>query len=114
MGDASPILLGTVPTGLNPYAIAWSPDGRYIAVANYGDLTVQVFGVGGEEIGSPVVVGNSPTGVGWSPSGKYLTVPCDTDQVVKVFKFSPNSSLTQEGIDCSAHAPKFAGFTFGW
>jgi hypothetical protein len=42
-GSSAPTSLGTVGTGINPYSVAWSPDGRFIAVVNSTSNTLQVF-----------------------------------------------------------------------
>ena len=39
------ISLGTVATGTTPLGVVWSPDGRFVAMANYGNNTLQMYRV---------------------------------------------------------------------
>ena len=74
----SPVAIAaTAFTGINPYAVAWSPNSQYIAVANNGSNNVSLCDVTNPY--SPITiatanVGTSPYALAWSPNGQYLAV----------------------------------------
>lgn len=64
-----------VPTGPEPHEIAFSPDGRQVAVVAYGGSSIDVFDVaGGERLERIDLGGNRrPHGIAWLPDGRILT-----------------------------------------
>jgi Tol biopolymer transport system component len=71
---------GTAATGPTPSSVAWSPDGRFLAVGNNGTTGtagLQVYRFNGSN--TPVSLGTATTGsnpssVAWSPDGRFLAV----------------------------------------
>ena len=73
-------------TGSNPYSVAWSPDGQFVAVANYygggnEEGTIQILSFSGS--GDPTAIGkydcsdsmgSFPYSVAWSPDGQFVAV----------------------------------------
>ncbi len=62
---------------INPNAVAWSPNGQYLALVNYTADNISLITVNNPL--SPVVIASSITGsvpyaVAWSPNGQYLAV----------------------------------------
>jgi DNA-binding beta-propeller fold protein YncE len=65
-----------VPTGAQPYSVAFSPSGALLATANEVAGTVSVFSVGAggalTSVGPDVPTGAQPYSVAFSPSGGLL------------------------------------------
>ncbi|MEJ2869500.1 protein kinase [Actinomycetospora sp. OC33-EN08] len=62
----------TVPVGRSPHALAVSPDGQRVAVANYDGDTVDLIGTGTDRVEASVPVGRGPQHVSWSADGEHL------------------------------------------
>lgn len=74
----------SVSTGYAPYAVAMSPDGKVIAVSNWGDQSVSLFDrATGQE--TRVTVGSHPNELVWSRKGR-LFVACSGANSVSVLK----------------------------
>jgi hypothetical protein len=89
---------GTLPTG-GPAgslgrAVAWRPQGDYIAMANTTTpyLYVVPFNRATGAYGAALTVTNIPAGsttcVAWSPDGQYLLVGCGTTPFLYIYDFS--------------------------
>jgi hypothetical protein len=68
-----------LPAGANPLAVAFSPDGKWLAVANSGANTLSVFSVGANGgltpvSGSPIATGKNPVSVAFHPSAPFIAV----------------------------------------
>ena len=93
----------TVPdatTGQFPYWAYWSPDGRYLAVANSSDQNMQIFAFNGTAL---TLVGQLPTSsdvdsINWSPDGRFIAVANYTAQQLEIFTFSGKGALRRVGI----------------
>ncbi|HEX4204128.1 MAG TPA: hypothetical protein VHZ51_07995 [Ktedonobacteraceae bacterium] len=76
---------GYLPTDIHPHTVAWSPDGKYIAVAN-GQKQVQVWNVGSQ---SPVYTYSEHSdvvlAVAWSPDGSRIA-SASYDKTVRVWQ----------------------------
>ncbi len=100
-----------VSTGVNsnPYSVAFSPNGNYIAVATE-EAGLQVYSFAA---GTPVQVGGnaSMTGQGgsvsvaWSPNGNYIAVVGQTSPTLQVFSFSGSSTPIQVGSATTGSTP---------
>lgn len=101
---------GTLPTG-GPAgslgrAIAWRPQGDYIAMANATTpfLYVVPFNRTTGAFGTPLTVTNVPAGattcVAWSPDGQYLLVGCGTTPFFYIYDFS--SALLNTNVTLTA------------
>jgi 6-phosphogluconolactonase (cycloisomerase 2 family) len=113
-----------ITTGvINPIEVAWSPDGRYLAVTNRaassGTASLQIFRFYGG--GAIVLVGSYPTGassqpfgLAWSPDGRFLVVSNNTatPPTVMVLRFTGtgNPSLIGSSIAMST-APAFVSWS---
>ncbi len=99
-------------TGINPYSVSWSPDGRFIAVVNFyngtGGNSLQIFNFSGSEyltlVGS-VSTGNSPISVSWSPDGRFIAVVNKTSNTLQMFSFSGFGNPTLVGSVSTGSAP---------
>ena len=71
-------------TGYAPYAIAGSPDDKFIAVSNWGDQSISIFyRTSGKE--TRLAVGSHPNELVWSKDGR-LFVACSGSNSVSVVK----------------------------
>lgn len=83
----SPINL---PLTSEPSAVAYSPDARFLAVANQGDNNVAIFSVASTGIlteisGSPYATGVEPLALSYSTDGRCLTVANYADNTLTLF-----------------------------
>lgn len=87
-------------TGLHASALALSPNGRFLAVANAGSDTVTIIDTRSDEVVEHVSLrwragdpfGASPNALVFSPSGKELFVCNGTQNAVAVVRFQPGRS----------------------
>ncbi len=90
-------------TGRDPYSVAWSPDGRFVAITSFLDGYLKVYSFDG--INTPTEVAKVWTdyagaSVAWSPDGKFISVV--NGGLVgfggfRVFSFDGVNTLTQIG-----------------
>ncbi|MGI9164569.1 MAG: beta-propeller fold lactonase family protein [Mycobacterium sp.] len=71
---AANAMIGRVEVGHGPSAIAVSPDGTTLYVANETDATVSVIDIATNAVTHTVAVGRMPLGVAASPDGKHVYV----------------------------------------
>ncbi|MBN1508141.1 MAG: beta-propeller fold lactonase family protein [Sedimentisphaerales bacterium] len=89
-----------VMVGLHSSAIAGSPNGRYIVVANAGSDTLSVIDTRTDKVvetiwakSSPAdLFGASPNALAFHPSGDTLYVANGTQNAIAVFRFRPGKS----------------------
>ena len=89
-----------VLTGLHASAMALSPNGRYLVVANAGSDTLSVIDTQTEQIVETIWArqnpadpfGASPNALAFAPSGKTLFVCNGTQNAVAVVAFAPGNS----------------------
>jgi YVTN family beta-propeller protein len=73
--SSSNAVVGTVPVGDAPAAVAISPDGSRALVVNEGDDTVSVVDVASDVVvGTPIAVGDEPRGIALTPDGSRAYV----------------------------------------
>lgn len=79
-------LIATLRVGVSPEAVAITPDGKYVYVANTGygtnSDTTSVIDTATNKIIATVAVGNMPSGVAITPNGRYAYIPCEGPDVV--------------------------------
>ena len=79
-----------VSTSTSPRCVTWSPDGRFIAVANNGTTNFQIFRFNGSstptQVGGNVTTGTTPRAIDWSPDGKFIAVANYGSATLQVFK----------------------------
>lgn len=93
------------PVGMDPVALAISPNNQFLYVANRGSDTVTAFSI--EDAGAltlipqsgattnPVSVqGDAPAGMTISPNGHFLYVSSSTSNVITVFQIGTSGLLT--------------------
>jgi len=84
-------------TGLHACALAASPDGRFVAVANAGQDSLTVFDVRTLAVAAVLspspnpadLLGATPNALAFSPDGKTLWVANGTQNAVAVLRFDP-------------------------
>ena len=89
-----------VLTGLHASAMAFSPNGRYLVVANAGSDTLSVIDTGSDQITETIcarqnpadLFGASPNALAFAPSGKTLFVCNGTQNAVAEIAFAPGAS----------------------
>jgi YVTN family beta-propeller protein len=69
-------LIGSIPTGIGPVHIAFTPDGRRAYVSNYLSSDVAVVDVRTRRVLRRVAVGMWPHGLAMTPDGRQVWVPC--------------------------------------
>ena len=86
-----------VPTGIDPYGVAVSPNGNFVYVANNNDNTVSVYqSIGGtlKQLGSAVPSGgNNPQGIVFNPAGTFLYVLNSGSDTVTTFAADPTTGM---------------------
>ncbi len=114
---ATPAPLGSsVTTGTTPDSVAWSPDGRYLALINNGSNSLQVYSFNGTvaptAVGSAVTTSAAPIAVAWSPDAKSIAVVNNTGNTLQVFTFNGTSTPAQVGSNATtATAPTAVAFS---
>jgi Tol biopolymer transport system component len=98
-------------TGNAPKFVAWSPDGRFLAVANDGDNTLQVYRFNGRSSPTPVG-GTATTGIypwsgAWSPDGRFLAVANFSSPTtgLQIYRFNGSSTPTSLGTATTGNSP---------
>jgi DNA-binding beta-propeller fold protein YncE len=93
-----------VPTGVQPQAMAISPDGQVLFIANATDNTVSVYTRNSDNSLTPVScsapqcsTGLNPVALAVDPSGQFLFVVDEASGDIAAFKVS-SSSLTPIGV----------------
>ncbi len=89
-----------IMVGLHSSAIAGSPDGRHVVVANAGSDTLSVIDTRTDKVvetiwakSSPAdLFGASPNALAFNPSGDTLYVANGTQNAIAVFRFRPDES----------------------
>jgi len=105
-----------------PFALDWSPDGRYVAFCG-GQLYIYSFnGTALAQIANPSLTNSANAyNLAWSPDGRYLAVGCNgTNPSLQIFKFngvtttgSVTAAITNEVSNITWH-PSGAYIAFGY
>jgi Tol biopolymer transport system component len=111
-GSSAPTSLGTAQTGNSPSSVAWSPDGRFLAVVNYTSYTLQVYRFNGSN--PPTSLGTATTGinpisVAWSPDGRFLAVANSGSSGpagLQVYRFNGSGAPTSLGTATTGYTPE--------
>jgi Tol biopolymer transport system component len=114
--------LGGVGTGNGPYSVAWSPDGRFLAVVNDGAATLQVYRLNASSVppmpgttepptpvGGTATTGTNPFCVAWSPDGRFLAVANEGSTGpagLQVYRFNGSSTPTSLGTATTGNSPQ--------
>ena len=101
----------TVTLGNLPRWVAWSPDGKTIAVVEQGSNNLKLYSFDGTN--TPALIATQATatqasGVDWSPDGKFIGVACSSGAAVQVFKFTKPNTISTSGSATFASAHNIA------
>jgi hypothetical protein len=104
----------TLPTG-NARGVGWSPDGRFVAVANHGATPLNIY----ELVGSTLIKlpdpSSMPTGDGrsctFSPTGKFLAVTHTSSPFITIYEVSGSTFTKIADPDV---LPSDASYTPTW
>ena len=98
-GAGSLKLVGDAEINGSPTAVAFSPDGKFVATANILPSSIAVYStVGGATDpvpGSPFRTGDAPASVAFSPDGRLLAVANGRDNAVTVYQVDATGRLTR-------------------
>jgi DNA-binding beta-propeller fold protein YncE len=106
-GALTEVVGSPFPTGMTPSSVAFSPDGRLLAVADYYASTVSVFSVGFGGALTQVAVfgtGTFPVSVAFSPGGGLLTTANSVVSTVSVFSVAPPSASISSPVSVGMYA----------
>jgi YVTN family beta-propeller protein len=92
--------VGQIMVGLHSSALAVSPNGRYVVVANAGSDTLSVTDTRTDKVVETIwakatpadLFGASPNALAFDPSGDTLYVANGTQNAIAVFRFRPDES----------------------
>jgi 6-phosphogluconolactonase len=95
--NAALSLSSSTAVGEDAVAVAVTPDGKYVYVANRTDAQVVGYAVGGggaltPVFGSPFTAGTAPAGLAISPDGNFLYVANSGSDSVSVFAICDNAA----------------------
>jgi len=116
-------VLAEIPTGRHASALARSPDGRYVAVANANEDTVSVIGTRCDRVVETISVrwhegdlfGASPNALVFGGDGERLYVCNGTQNAVAVVSFHPETSTLDRWNPFAKPGSKLAGLIpVGW
>jgi DNA-binding beta-propeller fold protein YncE len=91
---------GSTPIGsAQPYSVAFSPDGLYLATANTGSNSVTITSIGANGPSGAISYALSPgstypASVAFSPSGEYLATANFSSSDITLFKVTKGGILT--------------------
>ena len=76
-----------------PAIVQWSPNGKFIAVANYGSTNIIIYSFLNEKATKICEESGltGPWGLAWSPDGKYIAVSNHNLDKMFIYKFTGNS-----------------------
>jgi 6-phosphogluconolactonase (cycloisomerase 2 family) len=111
--------IANATTGADPYWVAFSPNGKLLATANYTDSTVSVFTVDPasgqvapvtQALASNADTASGPFSVAFSPNGKLLATASFSNDEVSLFSIDPSSGqLTPVVQSVAANADTGSG-----
>jgi DNA-binding beta-propeller fold protein YncE len=107
-GGGGLTLIGTVPAGSEPNAVAVDPTGRYVYVANWNDGTISEYAVGSDGsltgIGT-ATAGGEPASITLDTTGHYVYVANLASNTVSEFAIGTAGVLTALGSVPAAGQP---------
>jgi YVTN family beta-propeller protein len=68
-------------TGYRPYAVVLSPDGKTLAVSNWGDRSIGLFEAGSLRETGRIAVGSHPNEMVWSKDGRLFVADAGSNEV---------------------------------
>jgi len=98
-------LIFVIPTPNKP-ALAWHPDGNFLAVAH--SLTLEVWDISKKEMTAEIKIPESPNALHFSPNGRLLAIGCREKGTIIIVQF-PNLKV----INCwSGHEGRVEALSF--
>jgi YVTN family beta-propeller protein len=92
---ATNTVVATITVGTNPDAVATTPDGKSVYVANFVSNTVSVIATASNTVVATITVGSGPTGVAITPDGKHVYVTTNEGSgTVSVIATASNTVVT--------------------
>lgn len=88
----------TVDVGMGPSALAVTPDGEFVYVANSASASVSVIQTSNNTVVDTVDVGTSPFGVAVTPNGDFVYVANDFSNNVSVIQTSSNTVIATVAV----------------
>jgi YVTN family beta-propeller protein len=73
-----------IPVGVDPLAIAISPDGRAAYVSNHANSTITPLDLQTNEAATPIEVGGAPLGISFTSDGKQALVLLSRDNAGRI------------------------------
>lgn len=110
----------SVPVGNHPRAVAASPDGRWVYVANEGSGTVSIIDTASNAVVATIPVGPNPRHAAVTPDGTRLYVVCANDPGVVVIDTATRRVRTttiggfDDGLAISPDGRWAYVLEFGW
>jgi YVTN family beta-propeller protein len=71
----------TAKTGYRPYGVVFSPDGKMLAVSNWGDRSVSLLDAASLQETSRIMVGSHPNEMVWANDGRLFVADSGSNQV---------------------------------
>jgi 6-phosphogluconolactonase (cycloisomerase 2 family) len=99
-GNLTPMLNPSIGAGVQPVALAVTPNGQYVYVANFGNATISQYSVNAAGSLSPLGIvylaagsSHEPDGIVVDPTGKFVYV-ADTAEDISQYSIGSNGTLT--------------------
>ena len=101
-----------IPTGVQPQAMAITPDGRFLFIANTGDSTIGMYTVTSNgslsAVGTPQPSGQLPVALGVDPTGKLLFAANQGSSDVSVYNITEGGSFSSAAPPTPLPTPSIA------
>jgi YVTN family beta-propeller protein len=81
LGGADFTRQASVKTRYRPYGVVFSPDGRSVAVSNWGDRSVSLFDAASLRETARIAVGSHPNEMVWSKDGRLFVADSGSNEV---------------------------------
>ena len=101
-------ILNKIKVGSKPHDISASPDGTFVATANFGDGTVSIIDTQSLDLKKTLLTGNGAHGLSFSPDGSFLFVVNAFDDTLSIIETETFSQ--QKKIDVGSY-PEYVGVT---
>ena len=94
ISTATNTVVATIPVGLDPRVVTFTPDGTRAYVANFGSNTVSVIDTATNTVVGTIPVGIQPTGVVITPDGTAAYVTNTVDNTVSIINIATNTIVS--------------------
>ena len=97
-------LLTRIPVEVNPYELAFSPDGDTLFVSNWASKSVSVIDTRSNRVTGVIAVGANPNDIKLSPDGRLFVV-CSNDNTIHVIDIKKRTVLERISTTLTPEAP---------